>query len=106
MDGNKLTDNQKEEIRRLAALGYNASDIALYLELSPEARVLFEVSADVVGTAVHTLIHEGVLVSRATPEIKLHEAAEGGNLDAIKQLEEIRKRRAFDNLIDDMDEYE
>ena len=56
--------------------------------------------------AIRGLIREGVLVSRAAPEIKLHEAAEDGNIDAVKLLTEIQERRLFENLLKDMDEYE
>lgn len=55
---------------------------------------------------IRGLIREGVLVSRAAPEIKLHEAAEDGNIDAVKLLAEIQERRLFENLLKDMDEYE
>ena len=58
------------------------------------------------GTTIRGLIREGVLVSRAAPEIKLHEAAEDGNIDAVKLLTEIQERRLFENLLKDMDEYE
>ena len=58
------------------------------------------------GTTIRGLIREGVLVSRIAPEIKLHEAAEDGNIDAVKLLTEIQERRLFENLLKDMDEYE
>ena len=41
-----------------------------------------------------------------SPEIKLHEAAEGGNMEAIKQLEAVRKRHTFERLIEQMDDDE
>jgi len=58
------------------------------------------------GTSVNFLIREGILVARAAPEIKLHEAAEGGNVEAIKQLEAVRKRHTFERLIEQMDDDE
>ena len=83
-DSLALTGEQKNDVRRMAALGYAPEDIAAYLGL----------------------IREGVLVSRAAPEIKLHETAEDGNIDAVKLLTEIQERRLFENLLKDMDEYE
>ena len=62
--------------------------------------------AETVGTSVNFLIREGILVARAAPEIKLHEAAEGGNVEAIKQLEAVRKRHTFERLIEQMDDDE
>ncbi|MEO4979627.1 helix-turn-helix domain containing protein, partial [Bacteroides ovatus] len=47
-----------------------------------------------------------ILVARAAPELKLHEAAEGGNVEAIKQLEAVRKRHTFERLIEQMDDDE
>lgn len=66
----------------------------------------FVYDAGIPGTTIRGLIREGVLVSRAAPEIKLHEAAEDGNIDAVKLLAEIQERRLFENLLKDMDEYE
>ena len=75
-DSLALTGEQKNDVRRMASLGYAPEDIAAYLGLD------------------------------ASPEIKLHEAAEDGNIDAVKLLTEIQKRRLFENLLKDMDEYE
>lgn len=105
-DSLDLTGEQKNDIRRMAALGYSPEDIAGCLGLGIPERILFVYDAGIPGTAIQKLIREGVLVSQAAPEIKLHEAAEGGNLDAVKLLEEIRKRRLFENLLKDMDDYE
>lgn len=90
----------------MAALGYAPGDIALYLGLNASECFLFTYDAGIPGTTIRELIREGELVSRVTPELKLHEAAEGGNLDAIKQLLGVQRRRLFDNLLNDMDEYE
>lgn len=103
IDGIEITKDQHSEIQRLAALGHPAEDIALYIGLKPEERILFARFAEQAGTETFELIREGILVSRATPEIKLHEAAENGNLDAIKQLAEVNKWRRFENLLKDLD---
>lgn len=77
-----------------------------FLGLSLEDAGLFVRDAETVGTSVNFLIREGILVARAAPEIKLHEAAEGGNVEAIKQLEAVRKRHTFERLIEQMDDDE
>ena len=96
-DSLALTGEQKNDVRRMAALGYAPEDIAAYLGLDASECFLFVYDAG---------IREGVLVSRAAPEIKLHETAEDGNIDAVKLLTEIQERRLFENLLKDMDEYE
>ena len=90
----------------MSSLGYSSKDIAVSLGLSPEDVGLFVRDAETVGTSVNFLIREGILVARAAPEIKLHEAAEGGNVEAIKQLEAVRKRHTFERLIEQMDDDE
>ena len=59
------------------SLGYSPKDIAVSLGLSLEDAGLFVRDAETAGTSVNFLIREGILVARAAPEIKLHEAAEG-----------------------------
>ena len=106
VDSIYLDAQQKEDVRRLSSLGYSSKDIAVSLGLSPEDVGLFVRDAETVGTSVNFLIREGILVARAAPEIKLHEAAEGGNVEAIKQLEAVRKRHTFERLIEQMDDDE
>ena len=91
-DSLALTGEQKNEVRRMAALGYSPEDIATYLGLDASECFLFVYDAGIPGTTIRGLIREGVLVSRAAPEIKLPE--------------EIQERRLFENLLKDMDEYE
>lgn len=105
VDSIYLDAQQKEDVRRLSSLGYSPKDIAVSLGLSPEDAGLFVRDAETVGTSVNFLIREGILVA-AAPEIKLHEAAEGGNVEAIKQLEAVRKRHTFERLIEQMDDDE
>ena len=106
VDSIYLDAQQKEDVRRLSSLGYSPKDIAVSLGLSLEDAGLFVRDAETVGTSVNFLIREGILVARAAPEIKLHEAAEGGNVEAIKQLEAVRKRHTFERLIEQMDDDE
>ena len=102
VDSIYLDAQQKEDVRRLSSLGYSPKDITVSLGLSLEDAGLFVRDAETVGTSVNFLI----LVARAAPEIKLHEAAEGGNVEAIKQLEAVRKRHTFERLIEQMDDDE
>ena len=94
-DSLALTGEQKNDVRRMAALGYAPEDIAAYLGLDASECFLFVYDAGIPGTTIRGLIREGVLVSRAAPEIKLHETAEDGNIDAVKLLTEIQERRLF-----------
>ena len=96
VDSIYLDAQQKEDVRRLSSLGYSSKDIAVSLGLSPEDVGLFVRDAETVGTSVNFLIREGIL----------HEAAEGGNVEAIKQLEAVRKRHTFERLIEQMDDDE
>ena len=100
-DSLALTGEQKNDVRRMASLGYAPEDIAAYLGLDASECFLFVYDAGIPGTTIRGLIREGVLVSRAA-----HEAAEDGNIDAVKLLTEIQERRLFENLLKDMDEYE
>ena len=99
--------SKKEDVRRLSSLGYSSKDIAVSLGLSPEDVGLFVRDAETVGTSVNFLIREGILVARAAPEIKLHEAAEGGNVEAIKTAGgRTEKDILFERLIEQMDDDE
>ena len=92
-----------------ASRGFNeviTPSLEFYDVFSLEDAGLFVRDAETVGTSVNFLIREGILVARAAPEIKLHEAAEGGNVEAIKQLEAVRKRHTFERLIEQMDDDE
>ena len=94
---------QRDDVKRLASLGYRPLDIAVSLGLSEDDRRNFVTDAARPGTTVFELIKEGVLVTRAAPEVKLHEAAEAGNVDAIKELNIVNFRHAYNQMIDDMD---
>lgn len=101
-----MDTQQQEDVRRLASLGYSPKEMAVSLGLSREEAEIFVRDSETAGTAVNFLIWEGILVARAAPEIKLHEAAESGNVEAVKQLEAMRKRHAFERLIEQMDDDE
>lgn len=94
---------QKEEIQRMAALGYSPKEIAIYLGVDIDS---FAKDAYIEGTTINALIRQGILVSRANPEMKLHEQAEEGNIVAIQQLEKVNRRRTFEIIVEQIDEDE
>lgn len=98
-----LDEEQKENVQRMAALGYSPREIAVYVGVDPED---FYSDSCIPGTSVSILMKEGILRTRAIPEIKLHESAETGNVEAIKLLESVYERRSFEKIILDIDEDE
>lgn len=94
---------QKDDIQRMAALGYSPKEIAIYLGVDIDS---FAKDAYIEGTTINTLIRQGILVSKANPEMKLHEQAEEGNIVAIQQLEKVNRRRTFEIIVEQIDEDE
>lgn len=94
---------QKEDIQRMAALGYSPKEIAIYLGVDIDS---FIKDAYIDGTTINAIIRQGILVYRANPEIKLHELAEEGNIVAIQQLEKVNRRRTFEIIVEQIDEDE
>ena len=90
---------QREDIQRMAALGYSPKEIAIYLGVDVDS---FVKDAYIEGTTINGIIRQGILVSRANPEMKLHEQAEGGNIIAIQQLEKVNRRRTFEIIVEQM----
>lgn len=102
----QLDDNQKQDVRRLAALGYRDSQMPALLGLDIRQSEEFICLAGKPGTEVAELIREGLLTTQAAPEVKLHELAESGDIDAIKELVTIQRRHKFDRIIEAMDDDE
>lgn len=98
-----IDPEQRDDVKRLASLGYRPVEIAVSLGIPAEDRGNFVRDATTPGTTAYELIKEGVLVTRAAPEVKLHQAAEAGNVDAIKELNIVHFRHAYNQMIDDMD---
>ena len=99
-------EEQAEDIKRLAALGFTPKKIAIAMGLERDEMLLFLRDAAVPGTAVAVLMLQAVTQTKAAPQIKLHEAAEAGNVDAIKLLQDVQLRNQFNNIIDQMDDEE
>ncbi len=97
---------QRDDVKRLASLGYAPIEIAVSLGLTKEDTANFIADADRPGTTVAQLIKEGLLVTKAAPEVKLHEVAEAGNVDAIKELHIVHFRHTYTRTLMEMDEDE
>ena len=95
---------QRDDVKRLASLGYRPTEIAVALGLEGEDALNFIKDAGTPGATAFQLIKEGILVTKAAPEVKLHEAAEAGNVDAIKELNIVNFRHAYNRMIDEMDD--
>ena len=100
------TEEQAEDIKRLAALGFTPKKIAIAMGLERDEMLLFLRDAATPGTAVAVLMLQAVTQTEAAPQIKLHEAAEAGNVDAIELLQDVQRRNQFNNIIDQMDDEE
>lgn len=103
MDSCFLNEEQREDVQRMAALGYSPKEIAIYIGVDPE-KIVYD--AYIEGTTINGLIRQGILVSRANPEIQLHKQAEEGNIIAIQQLEKVNRRRTFEIIVEQIDEDE
>lgn len=99
-------EEQAADIKRLAALGFTPKNIAIALGLDRDDMLLFLRDAAVPGTAVAVLMLQAITQTKAAPQIKLHEAAEAGNVDAVKLLQDVQRRNQFNNMIEQMDDDE
>lgn len=101
-----LTPDQKEEVRRLAAVGMSPAKIAVGIELRGKDVYRFRRLAEIPDSEVAMLIREGEISGVAIPQIKMQQAAAAGNLDAIKQLREVQADNEFQQLLNNMDDDE
>lgn len=100
------TEEQAEDIRRLAALGYTPVQMAAALRLYQIETLMFLRDADMPGTSVAALIRQGMIETSARPQISLHGAASSGDVDAFAELQKALRRNQFTNLLDQMDDDE
>lgn len=91
---------------KLAAVGFSTSEIAVSMEWPRERRALFCELAAVPGSDVALLITAGQATGRAQPQIKLQEAAQAGNIEAIKTLQSLQRNNRLNQLINNMDDDE
>lgn len=102
----EIPDEKKEEIMQLAAVGLTPAQIAAAMEYPPAAAAAFMALADVPGSTVARLIMEGRANGIAAPQIKLQQAANAGNIEAVKTLQKLQQNNRFNELIYYMDDDE
>ena len=98
-----LTAAEEETVMQLAAVGFLPREIAAAMEWPRERRAAFCFLADMPGSDIALLIASGRANGRADPQIKLHQAAKTGNIEAIKTLQKLQSCNRFNELINNMD---
>lgn len=98
-----LTKEHEADIMKLAAVGLSPAEIAAAVELGTRNALLFVALAEVPGSNVSLMLAQGRAIGRATPQMKLQEAANAGNIDAVKTLQKIQKENRFQELVNNMD---
>lgn len=101
-----LTGTEEDEILKLAAVGFMPSEIAISMEWPRDRRAAFCALAEFPGSNIAQLIAEGRANGRATPQMKLQEAAKAGNIEAIKALQTLQANNRFNELVAYMDDDE
>lgn len=101
--GLALTKEHEDDILKLAAVGLSPAEIAAAVELDTRTAMLFVALAEVPGSNVSLMLARGRAIGRATPQMKLQEAANAGNIDAVKTLQKIQKENRFQELVNNMD---
>lgn len=86
----------KQEIQKLAALGYSLQDMAMYFDFD---FCEFKKEANDLNSEIYYNIKRGKLIVKANSDMKLLESAETGNITAIQQLSKILKERTFNDLL-------
>lgn len=105
-DGIVFSEEQLDDLRRLAATGMSAKDIAGMLELSDKDVAQFVEMASMPLSRIARLIAEGRAYGTAQPQLNALEAAEGGNLQAVHILMKYQDRNRFRELIASADDDE
>lgn len=101
-----ISKKEEEEIMKLAAVGFMPREIAVAMEWPREKRAAFCILANTPGSEIALLIAAGKAVGRADPQKKLQEAAQAGNIDAIKTLQKLQANNRFNELVNHMDDDE
>ena len=88
----QLTDDQLNELERLAALNYTSTEMAMYFDVSAEDFINDIKNPD---SVIKYHIERGKLISKAKEKLSLLDSAEEGNITASQQL---NKLRAIENF--------
>ena len=94
-----LDEEQLEKLEKLAALGYDPGDIARYFNLPVKP---FEHIANDPTSHINYRIEAGKFKALANESLSILYQAEGGDIDASKRLQDIRKNRGFKISKDDI----
>ena len=93
----------RQEVERMASLGYAPDDIASYLRSVAE---ISDFDAVREGSSAYSLMRHGALKAVVGVELKLQEQALSGDLDAMELLENVRGRRSLEIIVKQIDEDE
>lgn len=88
-----LTEEQREELRSLGALGWSPDDIAVYFGWD---RSTFRTLTDDPDSEVSLLMLRGRLEKRARLELRLMDDAIAGDVASAKQLSEVMRDKSFE----------
>lgn len=94
-----FTNEQIQEIEKLAGLNYTIKQIAMYLDIS--AAKLQKEFEDI-ESLFRYHYDRGRLISQAKIDMQTQQSAENGNLTAAQTLEKIRQARHFENIRDQL----
>lgn len=94
-----FTDEQIEQIEKLAGINYTVRKIAMYLDIP--ARILQREFEDSESTFRYHY-DRGRLVAQADVDMDLLNSAKTGNMTAKQQFEKIRQARHFENIRDQL----
>lgn len=94
-----LTEEQFEQLEKLAALGYTAREIAMFFNLPTEPFV--KIAGDTTSH-INYRIEAGKFKALANESLAIMGKAEHGDIDASKRIQDIRKTRGFKISKDDI----
>lgn len=87
-----LTEDDRENLLKLGALGWGEKDIAVYFGWDKE---LFHLEYTNPDSEISLLLLRGRLQERAKVEMRLLSDAQGGNLTAVKELSAVMRDNSF-----------
>jgi hypothetical protein len=94
-----FTDEQIDQITKLAGVNYTVRKIAIFLDVDP---LQLQREFNDVDSEFRRHYDRGRLLTQAKIDMALLISAEGQSLSAIQQLEKIRTARHFENMRDSL----
>lgn len=92
-----FTEDQINEIEKLAGLNYTVKQIAMYLDIPPGD---LQEQFDDPDSDFRYHFDRGRLIAQAKIDMQTQQSAENGNLTAAQTLEKIRQARHFETMRD------